>query len=151
MARYVVHVRTPKSPEAAFAYMADLTNFAAWDPGVVSADQVEGEGAGLGTAFLVKVRAVPGPIDLTYRTTVYEPPGRVVAVASNRRLTSHDTITVRPEGEGSIVSYDAELTLNGILRLADPLLGLVFGRIGDRAAAGLIEALEGERVDTPGG
>ena len=32
MARYVVHVRSPKAPADAFAYMADLTNFAEWDP-----------------------------------------------------------------------------------------------------------------------
>jgi len=42
-----------------------------------------------------------------------------------------------------MVTYDAELTLNGLLGLADPLLGLSFKRIGDRAAAGLIRALDG--------
>ena len=64
-------------------------------------------------------------------------------------LTSLDTITVVGDGSGSVVTYDAELTLNGPLRLADPLLGLSFKRIGDRAAAGLIRALDGERVTDP--
>ena len=32
---------------------------------------------------------------------------------------------------------------------ADPLLKLAFNRIGSRAAAGLIEALDGQRVETP--
>ena len=36
-----------------------------------------------------------------------------------------------------------------LVRFADPLLGLAFGRIGDRAAGGLIDALDGERVDPP--
>jgi hypothetical protein len=35
------------------------------------------------------------------------------------------------------VSYEAELTLKGPLRVLDPLLGLAFNRVGDRAAAGL--------------
>ena len=37
MARYVTKVRTPRSVEDAFAYMADLRNFAEWDPGVTAA------------------------------------------------------------------------------------------------------------------
>ncbi|CAB4659805.1 unannotated protein [freshwater metagenome] len=44
------------------------------------------------------------------------------------------------------MTYDAELKLNGPLGLADPILRLTFGRIGDRAAAGLIRVLEGERL-----
>ena len=34
MARYVTTVRTSWAPEVAFGYMADLRNFAEWDPGV---------------------------------------------------------------------------------------------------------------------
>jgi hypothetical protein len=34
-----------------------------------------------------------------------------------------------------------------LLGLAEPVLRLMFGRIGDRAAVGLIRVLEGERVD----
>ncbi len=41
MARYIVQVRTSMPPSEAFAYMADLTNFAEWGPGV---DRVEGDG-----------------------------------------------------------------------------------------------------------
>ena len=44
--------------------------------------------------------------------------------------------------------YDAELELSGLLGLADPVLGLVFGRIGDRAAAGMAVALDGEIVES---
>jgi len=38
MARYAVHVRSPKPADEAFAYMADLSNFAEWDPGVEHAE-----------------------------------------------------------------------------------------------------------------
>ena len=34
MARYTVSIRTDRSPEDAFDYVADLRNFAEWDPGV---------------------------------------------------------------------------------------------------------------------
>ena len=49
-----------------------------------------------------------------------------------------------------MVTYDAELTLNGLLRIFDPVLGLGFKRIGDKAATGLIRALDGERIADPG-
>ena len=60
MARYVVHVRTPMPQDEAFAYMADLNNFARWDPGVADVDQVKGSGAGPNAAFDVSVKAVRG-------------------------------------------------------------------------------------------
>lgn len=129
--------------------MADLRNFAEWDPGVTAAEQTEGEGPGPGAVFAVTVRAIPKPLVLHYRTTSYEPPDRVVADAQSRRLRSLDTITVRADGDGSIVTYDASLTLSGILGIANPVLGLAFTRIGDRAATGLIRVLDGERVDDP--
>ena len=144
MARYLVRVRSPKSPAEVFAYMANLSNFAEWDPGVTRVDQSEGEGPGPSAVYDVTVKGLPAP--LRYRTTQFEPSNSIVARAETRFLTSLDTITVEGDGTGSIVTYDAELKLNGPLGLADPILRLTFGRIGDRAAAGLIRVLEGERL-----
>lgn len=146
MARYVVHVSTPKSVAEAFAYMADLRNFATWDPGVERVDQVTGNGAGLSTAFDVRLKSIGRSVTLRYNTTEYDAPNKVVAVAKNKLLTSFDTITVRADGDGSVVTYDAELTFNGILGLGDPFLALTFKVIGDRAAAGLVQALQGKKV-----
>ena len=146
MARYVVSVRTPMPPDEAFTYMADLRNFAEWDPGVKNVDQVTGDGPGPGTAFDVTVKGFVGDLTLRYVTTEHDAPKRVVARAESTMLTSLDTITVEPDGDGSVVTYDAELTLNGPLGLADPLLKPAFNSIGDKAAGGLIRALEGERV-----
>jgi carbon monoxide dehydrogenase subunit G len=149
MARFVVHVRSPKPAVEAFAYMADLSNFAEWDPGVDHAEQVQGDGPGIDAAFDVAVKAIRGSLTLRYQITDYDPPDKVVARAESRLLTSLDTITVRGDGGGSVVTYDAELKLNGLLGVADPLLGLSFKRIGDRAAAGLVRALDGEKVEEP--
>ena len=66
MARYVVTVRSPQSPNEAFAYMADLRNFAEWDPGVVAVEQVEGDGAGPDSVFDVTVDGVRDPMTLSY-------------------------------------------------------------------------------------
>jgi hypothetical protein len=148
MARYVVTVRTPKSVEESFAYMADLRNFAQWDPGVISSTQVEGDGPEPNAAFDVEVKGIPRPITLRYRLSSFEAPNLFVAEAKSSLLTSVDTITIRrDDADGSLVTYDAELTLNGPLGLADPLLARAFDGIGDRAARGLVEALEGSRAE----
>ena len=147
VARYVVHVRTPMPPTEAFAYMADLRNFPEWDPGVDRVEQVEGDGAGLGAAFDVAVKMPGRTMTLRYDTVAFDDTSNTMtAIAENALMISEDTITVEADGNGSIVTYDAELRLKGLLGLCDPLLGLTFNQIGGRAAAGLVETLAGERV-----
>lgn len=126
--------------------MADLRNFAEWDPGVKRATQVKGAGGGPDASFDVVVKSGRGEMTLRYVTTQYDEPRVVVIEARSRMLTSIDRITVVGSAPGCLVTYDAELKLNGPLRCADFLLKPVFKRIGDRAAKGLITALAGVAV-----
>jgi carbon monoxide dehydrogenase subunit G len=143
MARYVTSVATPLSAAEAFAYMADVTHFVEWDPGVKRVLRVAGDGAGVGAAYELTVQA-GGTTVMRYGVKEYEPPRRILLVARTSFLTSVDEVRVEPSGSGCIVTYDAKLTLNGPLGLFDPLLRLAFRRIGDRAAAGLKRMLSGK-------
>jgi carbon monoxide dehydrogenase subunit G len=145
MTRYQTRLRTPQSPEQAFAYMADLRNFAEWDPGVRRVTQVDGEGGAAGAVFDVTLNT-KRENTLRYHTTVFDPPRTVVVIAKTPLLTSEDRITVLADPTGTIVTYDAELRLNGPLRVGDPLLGVAFKRIADRASAGLRQALHAKPV-----
>lgn len=140
MARYLTTVPTPLSAVDAFAWMADITHFAQWDPGVKRVVRVEGEGPGVGAAYDLTVQA-GGTTVMRYVVKEYEPPRRILLVARTAFLTSVDEISVEATGTGSIVTYDAKLTLNGPLGLFDLFLRPVFRVIGDRAAAGLKRAL----------
>ena len=146
MARYQTRVKTPLGAAEAFDYVADLTNFAEWDPGVRRSVQVAGEGSELGAAYDVTVAAVPRDLTLRYEVLEHDAPRTCLVRAHSTVFTSTDRITVEPDGDGSVVTYDAELVLNGPLGLFDPVLRLAFGRIGDRAAAGLRRALDGTAV-----
>jgi carbon monoxide dehydrogenase subunit G len=146
MARYSTTVRTPRPPDEAFAYMADLRNFALWDPGVTRVTQAHGEGGGPKSVFDVVVKSVGGGMTLQYITTRYDEPRSVQVEARSAMLTSIDRVDVVADGAGSVVTYDAELRLNGPLGIFDLGVRPVFKRIGDRAAAGLERALDGERV-----
>jgi hypothetical protein len=141
MSKYTVSVESSKSVEDAFAYMADLRNFANWDPGVLDVTQVAGDGAGPESSFDVTVKSIGGGTVLRYETVEYDQPGNLLVKARNSRFTSIDRITVVAKDEGSIVTYSAELLLNGCLSPLNLLLGLVFNRIGDRAAVGLRRVL----------
>ena len=146
MARYVVSVRTARRPTEAFAYMADLTNFAEWDPGVKSSTQVSGDGAALDSAYDAEVKSVGGSMTLRYELIEFDSPTRFVARAESSLSLSVDEITVEPDGDGSVVTYDAELTLKGVFTIGEPALKLVFDNIGNKAADGLVSVLDGVRV-----
>ena len=133
MARYITKVRTSRSSADAFAYMADLRNFAEWDPGVSKVVQVEGDGGGPHAVFDVTVRTGRRDLVLRYRTKEFEPTGNILVVAETSRMVSTDRVSVREQDGVRIVTYDADLRLKGLARFADPVLGLMFRRIGDRA------------------
>ncbi|MCW1957352.1 MAG: SRPBCC family protein [Mycobacterium sp.] len=146
MARYETTLRTAKPPKEVFAYMADLRNFAEWDPGVKAVSQVEGSGGGPGNVFDVTVAGIGRDLTLRYVTEEHDAPRNLLVVARSSVFTSVDRITVEPDGTGSVLTYDADLRLNGVLRVGDLGLRLMFGWIGGRAAAGLRRALDAQPV-----
>jgi carbon monoxide dehydrogenase subunit G len=146
MAHYRGTVRSPWSDVRAYEFMVDLEHFADWDPGVTGARRVGGDRSGLGATYDVAVKSTFGGRTLHYVTTVADPPRRVEVRAETAVLVSLDIITIEPDGDGCLVTYDADLSLKGISRLGEPFVALAFRRIGDRAAAGLCAALEGVAI-----
>ena len=141
MARYRASIDTRWTSEEAFAYLSDFSTSAEWDPGVVEAERVGAGAVGEGTEFRLVAEFLGRQAPLTYRVVEYEPPSAVTFVGENATVVSRDRITFEPTATGTRVSYDADLRLKGLLRLADPLLSLAFNRVGDRALAGLGEVL----------
>ena len=74
---------------------------------------------------------------LTYSIVEYDPPNAVTFRGENSSVVSLDRITFEPSDGGTRITYDADLALKGPFKLADPLLGLAFKRVGDRALAGM--------------
>ena len=95
------------------------------------------EPVGVGSRFGLVARFLGRRIPLEYEIVEYEHEERIVLRAENSSVRSVDTITFGNDDHGSVVVYDAQLDAKGIGRLAKPLLGIVFLRIGDRAAASL--------------
>jgi hypothetical protein len=142
MARYVATIPSSKTPAEAFAYMADLRNFAEWDRGIIRVEQIKGSGAGLGTIFDITVKGMGGKDSvLRYETTEYDEPTNVLVKGRNWMFTSIDRVTVVPTATGCDVTYDAILTANWIIAPMNILLGRVFNKVGDSATRGLRKVL----------
>jgi carbon monoxide dehydrogenase subunit G len=143
MAHYATKVHTSLPAPEAFELIADFRNLAQWDPGVISSVQTSGDGVELGATYDVEVPIGRGTSILTYEITHVTPSRLLRVVGEHRRFRSVDVIEVEPTADGSIITYDATLTLKGALSFANRLLDRPFRRIGDAAADGLAKAVEG--------
>lgn len=143
MAHFVTTVRTERSVEDVFAFVSNLENFTEWDPGVESSTQTNGDGPGIGATYDVKASGA----ELTYSIVEFDEPNRMAAEAKTTFLYSYDIITVEERQGSTYVSYDATLDLNGPLAIGDVALGVMFNKIGNKAAEGLVEALDGVRIE----
>ncbi len=141
MARYTTTIDSSLPPADAFAYMADFSNTRDWDPSVTRADRPADGPIGVGSRFDLVTRFGGRDVPLTYVVVAYEPPAKVVLEAVAAGFTSRDTISVEPAGDGSRVTYDAVLTFRGPRRILEPVMQLLFKRVGDRARDGMRAAL----------
>ena len=146
MARYQAIIQSRRAPAETFAYLAEFSNAVRWDPGVLAAGQLDPGPVRLGTRFRLVVPFLGRRISLTYRVTTHRPDRAVVLTTVGGLLRATDEIVVTGRDDGSMVTYKAEVQLPGPLRLLDPLLRPGFRAVGERAAAGLAQALS----DYPG-
>ena len=133
MPRYTTVISSTWDRPRAFAYMSDFSNAQEWDPGVTSARRVDGPPVEVGSTFDLDVVFAGRTMTLRYEVVDLEPGRRVVFKASTDSLESLDTLTFQDRNGGTDVTYDAALTFKGLATVANPLLGLGFKRVGDRA------------------
>ena len=142
MARYRTTVASTRTPEEAFDYLAEFSHAAEWDPGVVRGESLDDAPVRAGSRFRLMSRVLGRDVPLEYTVVALDRPRRVVLQADRPALRSTDEIRFLPVDGRTEVTYDADLRLKGPLgRVLDPVLAVVFRRIGDRAAAGLRRAL----------
>jgi carbon monoxide dehydrogenase subunit G len=65
----------------------------------------------------------------------------LVFVGRNKGATSTDTISVLPSGQGSEITYRADLDMHGVASLAAPAMKLVFEKLADETEEQLTAVL----------
>ena len=142
MAHYLATVDSPNPQADLFAYLSDFSTTQEWDPGVAEARRLDEGPIAVGSRFNVVAEFMGRKTPLVYAVVAYDAPHSITLRGDNATVISLDTIAFEPTAAGGTrVSYDADLTLKGPLGIGDPLLKLVFNRIGDRAVAGLRKVL----------
>jgi len=149
MARYQATVASRRPAADTFGYLATFSNAAEWDPGVISAEQLDPGPVRPGARFRLVVPFLGRRLALTYEVVTLVAGREVVLAATSLLLRATDRISVAPDGDGATVSYEATVRLRGPFRLLDGLLGPGFRAVGDRAAAGLAQALSTPPVPRP--
>jgi hypothetical protein len=135
-------VVSPVDRETAFAYISDWGRQAEWDPNTVSAARI-GEGdPEVGARYALEVKGFRAPLSMAYRITELVVPERLVLVGESRYVWTEDILTFTETEAGTQVDYEAELKLNGPLRLLEPLLGRYFDGIGKGVVEGLQRELD---------
>lgn len=142
MARYVATVPSTRPADEVFAYLADFRSVKDWDPSVVSSEHTnDGDPIALGAQFTVAIKMLGNTTSLDYETVEFDRPRRFVLRGENSTVVSTDTVTVKETPGGCEMTYDADLQLKSVLKLADPLMGLALKKLGANAKAGLTEQL----------
>jgi carbon monoxide dehydrogenase subunit G len=130
-------IEVPRSVEESFAYVADFTTVAEWDPGIHESVRVSGDG-GLGSVYEVQAEFRGKTMPFTYTVTAFEQTRRIVLDGVGENATSLDSIAFEAAGDGSTrITYTADFKLKGVLRLAEPFLGGMFKSLAQKALAGL--------------
>ena len=135
-------IEVPGSVEQSFAYVADFTTVAEWDPGIHSSRRLSGDG-GIGSVYDVQAEFRGKTMPFTYTVTSYDPGRRIVLDGTGEKATSLDTIGFEPSADGGTrITYTADFRLKGVLRVVEPLLRGTFRKLARTALAGLAAKLE---------
>lgn len=156
MPRYRSSVDVPLPPAETLAFVTDFRNAARWDPLVRRVEKPTPGPVGVGTRFVLYSGALGLTKRLPYEVVELVPsagdrPGRAVLVGRTKLLRYRDEIEVTDRPDGARIVYDARVSLRGPLSVADPLLSVVFRRIGEKALAGIAAAVAQTSRERAGG
>jgi len=145
MIRLEETIQVPRPPRAAFAYASDFTHIEQWDPGIAESWKITAGPPRVGTAYGLVVASGVMRIPMQYVIREYDPPRKVVLEGEGRPLHALDTIVFEPAGQGTRITYTADLTFRGWLGSLEPIMEGSLRRVGLRAVEGLRSALSEER------
>lgn len=142
MANYNATVSSTRPADEVFAYLADFRSVAEWDPSIAEATHTnDGEPIQVGAQFHVVTSMLGRDTPMEYETVALERPNRIQLRGENSSAVSTDTITITASGTGCEVTYDAEIELKGVRKVAEPAMRVALGRLGDKAKSGLAAKL----------
>ncbi len=129
------------TPDVVVDYLADFTHAEEWDPGTESCTRLDSGPIQVGSRFHNESKIAGVSTELVYELVTLDA-DKVVLRGENDSATSTDTITVTPQDGGSEITYEAVIEAKGVGKLAEPLMKLVFERIGSETEEKMTEVLD---------
>ncbi len=137
MTRLLETAKTSLSPAEAFTAVGNFENIDQWDPGVArSIKRTPGE-VGVGTVYDLALSYRGRSLQMAYTVTELVVGEKIVLEGSGSVIHAIDVISFAPDGDGTLVTYQADLQLTGIARLAQPLIKGRLAAVGEAAGNGL--------------
>jgi carbon monoxide dehydrogenase subunit G len=138
---YARQIEVPMPADEAFAYLADFSQAAEWDPGIAEARRLTPEPTAVGSRFEVIAVFRGNRQRFEYVVTEFEDGRRIALRGEGDKALSDDVITVSESNGGTRIGYEADIRLKGVFRVAEPFLRSTFRRMGDDALDGLAARL----------
>lgn len=115
-------------PDRIVDFLKDFGHAEQWDPGTRSCERIDSGPVAEGS-FWHNVSKIFGvTAELTYKLEELTE-RKLVFVGENQSSRTVDTITVDAEGSGSVITYVADLEMQGTARLLNPVMKLVFEKL----------------------
>jgi carbon monoxide dehydrogenase subunit G len=132
---------TTASPEDAYAYLADFRNAEAWDPGTKTCERTSGDGE-VGTTYRNVSSFLGREVEVTYTAAELAPPNRVHLRGTNDSFEGHDLFEISASGDGSQITYGAEMSFSGISALAAPAVAAYLPFLANKTVDQLRDCLD---------
>jgi dehydrogenase/reductase SDR family protein 12 len=150
MATYETVLTIPQKVEATFAFVSDFRNAARWDPRTYAVEKATDGPIGVGTRFMLtggmlredwverlRIPKSMAGMALPYDIVEFDSPNEFVLEGESRLVRYRDHLEFSADGSNTRLRYFAELELKGLLAVGEPLLKMMFKRIGDDATRDL--------------
>ena len=131
-------IEVPCSPGEAFDYVSDFSHVAEWDPAVVESRALGDDSRiDVGSRFELIGLFRGNRQRFEYIVTELEEGRRISLLGDGEKARSRDEISVADVDGKTQITYEADISLKGVRRAAEPFLGRMFRRMGDDALEGL--------------
>jgi carbon monoxide dehydrogenase subunit G len=126
MITHAVSVTLTQTPEDAFAFFSDFPNEPAWNPECLAVEKTSPGPVDVGTTYLGRMRGI-GRI----RTEIvaFDRPRGLATVERSGVATGNFEFRFLPAGGGTRVEVSMRLQPRGPMRLLQPLMGRMVGRM----------------------
>jgi carbon monoxide dehydrogenase subunit G len=123
-------------------YLRDFSHAQAWDPGTERCNRTDSGPIGVGSTWHNVSQFRGKQTELDYEL-VRDDSDRLTFLGRNKTATSTDDLSFAAAGQGTSITYRANIDFHGLAKLAGPLLQPGFNSLADETVQQMTTVLSG--------